>query len=288
MRTTRSKRLIGTEMFRAERVPDSLKSPSMGGIGHQSSGAPYPAISSAPSPLDNPTGNQSLASFRNPPNPWKTVRDCQAKRCSSETASRPAAAAATRYATDLAPEEIVIQTTRQLMIIFQPDRQEGEPGGSIETALFLGVRDEPSLESTQLRWQVRLHGGDIVQLESGTTYLDSLGGALFLTTKEPQTETPPGETRGPIGWMKWMGEHGRRSFQIQLAISGVGFDRVCNLAEKGRYPDAILTFKDDGPIEHGLSPDGNKKIWKNVDSRVALIAEFTLRYDFSPFVHTDS
>ena len=185
-------------------------------------------------------------------------------------------------------KEIVIQKTPKLMVTFQPDGRAAEPDGSIETALFLGVRDEPSLESTQLRWQVRLHASDIVQVESGPTYLENLGGALFLTTKEPQPETLPGETRGPIGWMKWIGEHGRRSFQIQLAISGVGFDRVCNLSEKGKYPDAILTFKDDGPIEHGLSPDGNKKIWKNVGSTVALIAEFTLRYDFSPFGHSSS
>jgi hypothetical protein len=174
------------------------------------------------------------------------------------------------------------------MVTFQPDKREAEPGGPIETALLLGVREEPPLESTQLRWQVCLHASDIVQVESGATYLENLGGALFLTTKEPQPETSPGETRGPIGWMKWIGDHGRRSFQIQLAISGVGFDRVCNLAEKGKYPDAILTFKDDGRIEHGLSPDGNKKIWKNVGSAVALITEFTLRYDFSQFVHTSS
>jgi len=174
------------------------------------------------------------------------------------------------------------------MVTFQPDGREAEPGLFIETALFLGVRDQPSLESTQLRWQVRLHADDIIQLESGATYLENLGGALFLTTKEPRTDTPPGETPGPIGWMKWMGDLGRRSFQIQLAISGVGFDRVCNLAEKRRYPDAILTFQDDGPIEHGLSPDGNKKIWNNAGSTVALITEFTLRYDFSPLVHSNS
>jgi hypothetical protein len=170
------------------------------------------------------------------------------------------------------------------MVTFQPDGREAEPGPSIETALFLGVRAEPSLEATQLRWQVRLHASDIIQLESGATYLENLGGALFLTTKEPRTELAPDETSGPIGWMKWIGDHGRQSFQIQLAISGVGFDRVCNLAEKGKYPDAILTFKEDGPIEHGLSPDGNKKIWKNSGSTVALITEFTLRYKLPPLV----
>jgi hypothetical protein len=172
------------------------------------------------------------------------------------------------------------------MVTFQPDAREAETRGVVETALFLGVREEPSLESTQLRWQVRLHPGDIVQVEKGAAYLENLGGALFLTTKEPETQ--PGEPRGPIGWMKWMGEDGRRSFQIQLAISGVGFDRICRLAEKGKYPDAILTFKEDGPIEHGFSPDGNKKIWKNAGSTVALIAEFTLRYDFSSFVRGGS
>jgi hypothetical protein len=177
---------------------------------------------------------------------------------------------------------MVIQATTKLMVTFQPDGREAETSGAVETALFLGVRGEPSLESTQLRWQVRLHPGDIVQVESGAAYLENLGGALFLTTKEPETQ--PGETRGPIGWMKWMGEDGRRSFQIQLAISGVGFDRVCRLAEKGKYPDVVLTFKDDGPIEHGFSPDGNKKIWKNGGSSVALIAEYTLRYDLSRIV----
>ena len=168
------------------------------------------------------------------------------------------------------------------MLTFQPDAREPEPAGPLETALFLGVRGDPSLESTQLRWQVRLHANDIVQLESGTTYLEKLGGALFLTTKEPAPETPPGETPAPIGWMKWMGDHGRRSFQIQLAISGVGFDRACDLAQRGSYPDAILTFKEDGRIEHALSPDGNKKIWNNVASSVALITEYTLRYGLSP------
>jgi hypothetical protein len=174
-----------------------------------------------------------------------------------------------------------IQAIQKLMMTFQADRREPEPSGSIETALFLGVRHEPALESTQLRWQVHLHANDIVQLESSSIYLENLGGALFLTTKPRQIEIPPSETPVPIGWMKWIGDRGRRSFQIQLAISAVGFDRVCDLAEKGKYPDAILTFKDDGAIEHGLSPDGNKKIWNNVASTVALISEFTLRYDFS-------
>jgi hypothetical protein len=192
---------------------------------------------------------------------------------------------ATRYAADFERKDIDMQTILRLMVGFQPDARAAEPNGPIETALFLGVRDEPALESTQLRWQVRVHPSDVVQLENGTTYLENLGGALFLTTKGSQPETPSEETRGPIGWMEWIGDLGRRSFQIQLAISGVGFDRVCDLAAKGRYPEAILTFKDDGRIEHGLSPDGNKKIWNNEKSRVALISEFTLRYDFSPRVH---
>jgi hypothetical protein len=156
------------------------------------------------------------------------------------------------------------------MVTFQPDERESDAGGLVETALFLGVREDPPLESTQLRWQVRVHPSDIVQMESSAAYLENLGGALFLTTKEPPPETQPGETR-PLGWMKWIGEHGRRSFQIQLAISRVSFDRISHLAETGRYPDTILTFKEEGPIEHGLSPDGNKKIWKT-GSTVALIA----------------
>jgi hypothetical protein len=185
-------------------------------------------------------------------------------------------------------QEIVIQTTTKVMVTFKPDEREADSGGLIETGLFLGVREEPALESTQLRWQVRLHPSDIVQIESSATYLENLGGALFLTTKEPSAETEPGESRGPVGWMKWMGDSGRRSFQIQLAISGVGFDRICHLAEKGQYPEAMLTFKEEGPIEHGLSPDGNKKIWKTAGSAVALISEFTLRYDFSPSVRPRS
>jgi hypothetical protein len=167
------------------------------------------------------------------------------------------------------------------MLTFQPDRQEIKPGGSIETALFLGVRGEPSLESTQLRWQVRSHADDIVQLESGATYLEKLGGAMFLTAKEPRPETSPGESPDPIGWMRWIGDDGRRSYQVQLAISSAGFDRVCRLAANGKFPDAILTFQEDGPIAHGLSPDGNKKIWRNTASTRALISEYTLRYDFA-------
>ena len=185
-------------------------------------------------------------------------------------------------------QEIVIETTTKLMVSFKPDEREADAAGTIETGLFLGVREEPALESTQLRWQVRLHPRDIVQVESSATYLENLGGALFLTTRERPAETEPDETPRPVGWMKWMGENGRRSFQIQLAISGVGFDRVCHLAERGQYPEVMLTFKEDGPIEHGLSPEGNKKIWKIATSTVAHIAEFTLRYDFSPFARIGS
>lgn len=174
-----------------------------------------------------------------------------------------------------------IQTTTKLMVTFQPDERDADSGVAIETGLFLGVREEPALESTQLRWQVRLHPSDIFQVESSGTYLEELGGALFITTKEPLAEMQPGETRGPVGWMKWIGNNSRRSFQIQLAISAAGFDRVCRLAEKGQYPDAILTFKEDGPIEHGFSPEGNKKVWTKDSPVVALLAEFTLRYDFS-------
>jgi hypothetical protein len=169
------------------------------------------------------------------------------------------------------------------MITFRPDRVAGAASGPAETALFVGVRAEPSLESTQLRWQVRVGANDTVQLESDATRLESLGGALFLTTREPQEETAAGATPSPIGWMKWIADDGRRSFQIQLAISRVGFDRVCQLAEKGLFPDALLTFKDDGHIEQGSSPDGSKKIWNNVESKLALISEFTFRYDFSAF-----
>jgi hypothetical protein len=167
------------------------------------------------------------------------------------------------------------------MITFQPDMIEPDLRSSIETALFLGVRAIPSLESTQLRWQVKVGPDDIVQLEPGGTYLESLGGALFLTTKEPRPEVSPDETPPPIGWIKWIAEQGRRSFQIQLAISRVGFDRVCGLAGKGRFPHAILTFEEDGPITYGLGLNGEKKIWKNIESRMALVSEFTLKYDFS-------
>jgi hypothetical protein len=165
-----------------------------------------------------------------------------------------------------------------VMIAFQPDRVETE---SIETALFMGVRGEPSLESTQIRWQVRASSNEIVGLKTGPTYLQQLGGALFLTTREPRDETAPGETPKPIGWMKWIADDGRRSFQIQLAISALGFDRVCRLAEKGRYPDAILTFRDDGPIDFLNSAEGDKKMWNNIESKFAFISEYTLRYDLS-------
>jgi len=167
------------------------------------------------------------------------------------------------------------------MITFRPDQLEANQNGLIETALFLGVRAEPSLESTQLRWPVRVGAGDIVQLQRGSTYLENLGGALFLTTKEPAPQVALDDAPAPIGWMKWVGDDGCRSYQIQLAISRLGFDRVCHLATEGRYPDALLTFKDDGRIEAGMSPDGNKTIWNNADYKIALISEFTLRYDLS-------
>jgi hypothetical protein len=168
------------------------------------------------------------------------------------------------------------------MITFRPDQEvEAEYLGRIETALFLGVRADPPLESTQLRWQVRVGTSDIVQLQTGGIYLENLGGALFLTYKEPLVETASDEAPARIGWMKWIAEDGRRSYQIQLAVSRVGFDRVCQLAEKGRYPDALLTFMDDGRIVQGMRSDGSEKIWNNAESKLALISEYTLRYDFS-------
>jgi hypothetical protein len=167
------------------------------------------------------------------------------------------------------------------MISFQPDHVDPAPNGPLETALFLGVRREPPLESTQLRWQVRVGANDIVELASSGAYLETLGGVLFITTKEPRPEIAPDETPEPIGWLKWIAEDGRRSFQIQLAISRVGFDRVCHRAEKGDYPDAILTFKDDGRIESVPSPDNNKTLWNNVESKIAYISEFTLRYSLT-------
>jgi len=167
------------------------------------------------------------------------------------------------------------------MIAFQPDMIDPDLRSSIETGLFLGVRGDPSLESSQLRWQVKVGTDDIVQLEPGGAYLNSLGGALFLTTKEPRPEVSPDATPPPIGWIKWIAEQGRRSFQIQLAISRIGFDRVCGLAERGRFPHAILTFEKDGPITFGLGLNGDKKIWQNIESSVALVNEFTLKYDFS-------
>jgi hypothetical protein len=168
------------------------------------------------------------------------------------------------------------------MITFRPDPGVARDStGRVETALFLGVRADPPLESTQLRWQVRVSPADSVQLQSGGTYLEGLGGALFVTSKEPLAEPGLSEVPAPIGWMKWIAEDGRRSYQIQLAISKAGFDRLCSLAEKGRFPDALLTFKDDGHIEDGLPADGGEKIWHNLTSKIALIGEYTLRYDFS-------
>jgi hypothetical protein len=168
------------------------------------------------------------------------------------------------------------------MITFHPDMIVPDVLAPIETALFVGVRARPALESTQLRWQVKVAPHDSVQLESGGMNLEQLGGALFLTTKEPPPETPDGEPPESMGWIKWIGEQGRQSFQIQLAIARVAFDRICLLAEKGRYPQAILSFKEDGPIEEGLGPNRDKKIWNNVQSNFALISEFTLKYDFGP------
>ena len=168
------------------------------------------------------------------------------------------------------------------MITFLPDMVGPGQRSSVETALYVGVRANPALESTQLRWQVKVSPHEIVRLESSGASLDQLGGAFFLTTKEPRAQDLLSETTQPIGWIKWIAEQGRRSFQIQLAISRIGFDQVCGLAEKGRYPHAMLSFAQDSGIDGGLSPDGEMKVWKNVASSVALISEFTLKYDFSP------
>ena len=151
---------------------------------------------------------------------------------------------------------------------------------SIETALFLGVRRDPPLESTQLRWQVKAGVQETVQLESGHA-LEILGGALFVTTKEPKLEIADGEIPPPLGWIRWIGDDGRRSFQIQLAISRVGFDRLCDLAQQARYPHAILAFAEDGGIGGLSEAQSDVKIWKNIEAKRVLIDEYTFRYDFT-------
>jgi hypothetical protein len=166
------------------------------------------------------------------------------------------------------------------MITFEPDLQETGMPETIETALFLGVRGDPPLESTQLRWQVRTSSQETLQLESGHS-LERLGGALFVTTKEPTAEIAPGRTPAPLGWIRWIGDSGRRSFQIQLAISRVGFDRLCDLAKQGRYPDALLSFAEDGGIGDSPVSQGTTKIWKNIEDKVALVDEYTFRYDLA-------
>ena len=168
-----------------------------------------------------------------------------------------------------------------VMITFAPDLAKPDVSTIVETALFIGVRAHPVLESTQLRWQVKVGPNDIVELESGGEYLERLGGALFLTTKEPAPELAPEEILEHVGWIKWLAERGRNSFQIQLAISRLGFDRICHLAESGRYPHVMLTFADDGPIEIAPSPNQEKKLWHNVRSNFATISEFTFKYDLA-------
>ena len=169
-----------------------------------------------------------------------------------------------------------------VMITFKPDMIVPDVLAPIETALFVGTRANPPLEVTQLRWQVKVGPEENVELESSGLNLDQLGGALFLTTREPPPETPPDATPEHVGWIKWIADQGRNSFQIQLAISRLAFDRICRLAESGRYPHAILTFKEDGAIDYGLSPNREKKVWHNVQSSFATIGEFTLKYDFTP------
>jgi hypothetical protein len=171
------------------------------------------------------------------------------------------------------------------MIMFEPDMRDAALSESIETALFLGVRRDPPLESTQLRWQVKMSAQETVQLESGDA-LESLGGAMFVTTKEPKIEIAEGQTPAPLGWIRWIGEDGRRSFQIQLAISRVGFDRLCDLAQRGKYPHAILNFAEDGSIGSLSEAQSEIKIWKNVEAKKVLIDEYTLRYDFTRRLNT--
>lgn len=165
-------------------------------------------------------------------------------------------------------------------ITFEPDMQDAASSESIETALFLGVRGDPRSESTQLRWQVKASVRETVQLESGQA-LESLGGPLFVTTKEPKVEMADGQSPGPLGWIRWIGDDGRRSFQIHLAISFVGFDRLCGLAQQGRYPHAILTFAEDGSIGALTEAQSDVKIWKNIEAKRVLIDEYTFRYDFT-------
>jgi hypothetical protein len=164
------------------------------------------------------------------------------------------------------------------LLTFRPDFVETPPVDRIETALFFGIRRNPPLESTQLRWQVRLSQGESLKLETGGA-LEHWGGALFLTTKEPPPEALSDTAPAAIGWMRWIASDGRRSFQIQLAISRVGFDRVYALAANGHYPDAILNFRGDDSVQEDAEVQGTS--WKNVESSVAELSEFTLRYDLA-------
>jgi hypothetical protein len=175
-----------------------------------------------------------------------------------------------------------------ITITFHPDPVVPDSSTRIETALVIGIRANPALESTQLRWQVKVGPDDLVELESGGLFLQHLGGALFLTTKEPPPDIDPEKTPEHVGWIKWLGELGRQSFQIQLAISRLAFDRISRLAEQGRYPNAMLAFNEEGPIERGVSPDRERKIWNNVRSNFATISEFTLKYDLSSRAHPEA
>jgi hypothetical protein len=69
-----------------------------------------------------------------------------------------------------------------------------------------------------------------------------------------------------------------KCYQIELWVSQVAFDQVRDLAMRGIFPTAILTFKDDCGIKYGGSPDGDDKDWDDVNHRHVPIAEFSLRY----------
>src|ERR1700753_1331584 len=109
---------------------------------------------------------------------WASGGQASARHCRSSPSSLSAAILLT------VSREIAIQMLAKLVATFQPDNRKADRAVIVETGLFMGVRDELELAATQLRWQVRLHPDHIVQVEGGNSYLETLGGSLFITSKD--------------------------------------------------------------------------------------------------------
>jgi len=147
---------------------------------------------------------------------------------------------------------------------------------SADSMLSVNVSGSPRQVSSQLCWPIVVGGDDTVTLASGGDF-STFGGTLFVCVEEPRVVRSGIHTEVLAnGYIDC--STANKCYQIELWVSQVAFDQVRDLAMRGIFPSAFLTFNEGCGIQYGGSPDGDDKDWDDVHHRHVPIAEFSLRY----------